>query len=77
MTHANLGGFHWSLKSSNISSRINSGGSRPSDKGDGEGGDHPVPRIGGGGGGTLENNFSRSLGPLFVIKIRWGPVPFP
>ena len=53
---------------------FNSGGSRPSDKGVGEGG-HPDPEIW--GGGSLKKSFFRSFGPQFGLKIRGAGPPDP
>ena len=44
-----------------------SGGSRPSDKGEGGGGGHPDPEIRGGGGAVLKN-WEKNFGQ----KVRWG-----
>ena len=47
---------------------VSSRGSRPSDEGGGVGGGHPDPEIAGGGG--LQKQFFRPLGPYFGREMR-------
>ena len=56
----------WSPESETV---LDSGGSRPSDKGRGGSG-HPDPEIG--GGGRSPKNFFRPFGPHFGRKVFWG-----
>lgn len=47
--------------------RVSNGGSRPSDRGGGGGGDHPDPEM---GGRSPKNFFGGAFGPQFGLKTR-------